>query len=265
LSADPRPVSPLRRFLLAAAMCLVLGGLGALLAAETKPSQETVPARFTPPREQAFDFKLRDQHGRTVSLASNRGKVVILTFLYTSCRDLCPAQAAEIVDAVNRVGGKGVVVYGVSVDPAGDTPDHVNEWLEDHGLEHAPVEYLSGTKAQLAPVWRAYGIAPVAMTPEESRAYWKRYEEAAESGKEWESGSYRHPVRPPTARAKEEYPNAGDLTFRGRARHHEGAEYEHSAYVLLIDPEGEQRVGFPFEQLDPALLAQDIQRLRGDG
>jgi cytochrome oxidase Cu insertion factor (SCO1/SenC/PrrC family) len=253
LSAEPT-VSPLRRFL--------LGGLGALLAAQTKPSTPTVPARFIPPREQAFDFKLRDQHGKMVSLATNRGKVVVLTFLYTSCRDLCPAQAAEIVDAVQRVGAKGVVVYGVSVDPVGDTPEHVHEWLEDHGLEEAPVEYLSGTKAELEPVWKAYGIAPVGMTPAESRAYWEQYEEAQESGKEWESGSYRHPVRPPSAAAEQEFPDAGDLTFRGRPRHAEGAEYEHSAYVLLIDPKGEQRVGFPFEQLNPALLAQDIQQLR---
>jgi protein SCO1/2 len=263
LSAEPG-VSPLRRFLLAAAMCLVLGGLGALLAAETRSSAPAAPARFTPPREQAFDFKLRDQHGRKVSLATSRGKVVVLTFLYTSCRDLCPAQAAEIVDAVKRVGAKGVVVYGVSVDPVGDTPEHVNEWLEDHHLEDAPVEYLSGTKAQLTPVWRAYGIAPVGMTPAESRAYWREYEEEEENGEDEESGPYRHPVRPPNAAAQEQYPDAGDLTFRGLARHEAGPEYEHSAYVLLIDRKGEQRVGFPFEQLDPALLAQDIRSLRGE-
>jgi protein SCO1 len=261
LSAEPS-VSPLRRFLLAAAMCLVLGGLGALLAAETRPSTPAVAARFTPPREPAFDFKLRDQHGRAVSLRSARGKVVVLTFLYTSCRDLCPAQAAEIVDAVNRVGGTGVVVYGVSVDPAGDTPDHVNEWLEDHGLEEAPVEYLSGSRAQLAPVWRAYGIAPVGMSPAESRAYWRDYAKEEEARKAAGSKPYRHPVRPPSSAAEQDYPDTGDLTFRGRARHAAGAEYEHSAYVLVIDPKGEQRVGFPFEQLDPKLLAQDIRRLR---
>jgi cytochrome oxidase Cu insertion factor (SCO1/SenC/PrrC family) len=243
-------------------MCLVLGGLGALLAAQTKPSA-AVPARFTPPREQAFDFKLRDQHGRLVSLASSRGKVVVLTFLYTSCRDLCPAQAAEIVDAVGRVGGKGVVVYGVSVDPVGDTREHINEWLEDHGLEQAPVEFLSGTKAELTPVWRAYGIAPVGMSPAESRRYWREY--AQEASGTNASKPYRHPVRPPDAAAQQANPDAGDLTFRGRPRHAAGQEYEHSAYVLLIDPAGEQRVGFPFEQLDPELMAQDIRRLRGDG
>jgi cytochrome oxidase Cu insertion factor (SCO1/SenC/PrrC family) len=72
-------------------------------------------------------------------------------------------------------------------------------------------------------------------------------------------------VRSAPDAANEACPNADDLTFRGRARHAAGADYEHSAYVLLIDPEGEQRVGFPFEQLDAALLAKDIRLLRLDG
>jgi hypothetical protein len=100
------------------------------------------------------------------------------------------------------------------------------------------------------------------MTPAESREYWEQYEEEEESGEEEQSGPYRHPVRPPDTAAQEANPNAGDLTFRGRPRHAAGAEYEHSAYVLVIDPKGEQRVGFPFEQLDPKLLAADIRRLR---
>jgi hypothetical protein len=66
------------------------------------------------------------------------------------------------------------------------------------------------------------------------------------------------------AAAKDDYPDPNDLTFRGRARHVAGFDFEHSAYVMLIDREGEQRVGFPFEQLDPALLAQDIRLLRRD-
>jgi protein SCO1 len=262
LNAEPG-FSPLRRFLVAAAMCLALGGLGALLAVETRSPSPARPARFTPPREAAYDFNLHDQQGRTVSLRSARGKVVVLTFLYTSCKDLCPAQAAEIVDAVGRVGGEGVMVYGVSVDPVGDTPAHVHEWLAVHGLEHAPVRYLTGTRAELAPVWRAYGIAPIGATREEAaaaaaKAYRIKYGEYAEPK------PYEHPDRGASDAAKEDYPDPNDLTFRGRARHVAGFDFEHSAYVMLIDREGEQRVGFPFEQLDPALLAQDIRLLRRD-
>jgi protein SCO1/2 len=201
LSAEPKPVSPLKRFLLAAVLCLVIGVSGGLLAAESRSPSPVGLARFTPPHQAAFDFHLRDQHGRETSLRTARGKVVVLTFLYTACQDLCPAQAAEIVDAVTRVGGKGVMVYGVSVDP----------------------EYLkSGGRPQ----------------------------------------PYHPPSRPAPAAAKQSFPDTNDLAYRGRPRHAAGTQYEHSAYVLLVDPQGVQRVGFPFEQLDPARLAQDIRLLR---
>jgi protein SCO1 len=257
LSAEP--VSPWRRFALAATLCLVIGVTGGLLAAESRSPAPAGPARFTPPREAAFDFRLRDQHGKLTSLRSARGNVVVLTFLYTACQDLCPAQAAEIVDAVGRVGGKGVVVYGVSVDPVGDTRDHVADWLEKHHLEHAPVEYLTGTRAQLARVWRAYGIVPIGATPEEAAEYAEDAEYMKSGGR---AKPYREPDRAAPPAAREAFPDTNDLEYRGRPRHAAGTAYEHSAYVLLIDPEGEQRVGFPFEQLDPARLALDIRLLR---
>jgi cytochrome oxidase Cu insertion factor (SCO1/SenC/PrrC family) len=40
-----------------------------------------------------------------------------------------------------------------------------------------------------------------------------------------------------------------------------GWDYEHSAYVLLIDKRGEQRMGIPFEQLTAASLARDLRIL----
>ena len=210
--------------------------------------------RFIPPREQAFDFRLRDQDGRWTSIASARGKVVVLTFLYTSCRDLCPAQAKDIVQAIERVGDKGVVVYGVSVDPVGDTREHVEEWIEKHDLEGKPVRVPHRHARQLARVWRAYGIAPIGATPEEAAEYAEKAEYVESGG----TKPYHHPDRSAPDAAKEPFPNAKDLAYRGRPRHAAGSECEHSAYVLLIDPEGEQRVGFPFEQLQPALLARDI-------
>jgi protein SCO1 len=263
--SDEAPVSSLRRLALIAAMCLILGaGLGlatASLNSETEPA--AVPVRFIPPREQPFDFSLRDQDGRRVSLADARGKVVVLTFLYTACWDLCPAQAAEIAAAVGRVGD-GVVVYGVSVDPVGDTREHVREWIAEHGLTHAPVRYLIGSRRKLAAVWRAYGIVPLANT--EAYAQYEAFEAA--QGEEEEDEEEHRPYSPPRRAApdaaREPYPDAGDFRYRGRPRHAAGDAFEHSAYVLLIDKHGEQRVGFPFEQLRPDLLEQDIRLLRDE-
>ena len=67
-------------------------------------------------------------------------------------------------------------------------------------------------------------------------------------------------ARRPT-RASDPYPRPDDLSYRGRTRHAQGAAYEHSAYVLLIDKHGRQRVGFPFEQLSERELARDLRAL----
>jgi protein SCO1/2 len=255
-----------RRFLLALAFCSILGALGGLTMAELRSGPEARP-RFIPPREQARDFRLRDEDGRTTTLRAQRGNVVVLTFLYATCWDLCPAQAAEIVQAVKQVG-KGVTVLGISVDPVGDTRKRVREWLDVRGLQDSPVHFLIGTRKRLRPIWQAYGIVPVNATPKEAAAAAKAADafraQAAKEGLDLSSRPYAHPERPAPEEALEAAPDARDLRYRGRTRHAAGHEYEHSAYVLLIDKRGIQRLGIPFERLDPGALAQDLEVLRSE-
>ena len=53
-------------------------------------------------------------------------------------------------------------------------------------------------------------------------------------------------MRDATPASEQPYPNPDDLSYRGRARHGAGLDFEHSAYVMLIDKHGRQRVGIPF-------------------
>jgi len=254
----------MRRFVLAAAFCLVLGGLGGLLAAAVEPSPAPARYRFVPPREAAFDFRLRDQDGRLTSIRAGRGRVVVVTFLYSTCHDLCPAQANLIGSAVGRVGAEGVLVYGVSVDPDGDTPERARAFLERRGLDIPAVKFLVGSREELAPVWRAYGIAPVNATPEEAVAAAEatdRFLAAAAEGPPRPRRAYEPPQRDAPRAAEEPYPDPSDLSYRGRARHEAGLDFEHSAYVMLIDKHGRQRVGIPFEQLTVDGLAADLEAL----
>jgi protein SCO1/2 len=255
-------------FGLAALVCLVLGGLGGLWAAglDDEPETEPKPVSFIPPPEVPLDFRLRDQDGRWTTPRDARGKVLLLTFLYTSCRDLCPAQAAEIVDAVGKVG-EGVQVYGVSVDPVGDTPERARAWLDRFGLTGGPVKYLVGTREELAPVWRQFGIVPINASDEEAEAAGIRADEFRARPR---APGPPPPYEPPTGRtapaaAREPNPSGDDLRYRGRARHVNGWDFEHSAYVMVIDKEGRQRVGLPFEQLTSSLLARDVKTLLAEG
>jgi protein SCO1 len=259
-----RPGLSLRRFLLALAMCLVLGALGGALVAELQEDPQARP-RFIPPREEARDFRLRDEDGKWRTLEDARGDVVVLTFLYSGCWDLCPEQAAEIVGAVTEVGVKGVTVYGVSVDPVGDTPRRVRAWLDVRGLQEAPVHFLIGSRSELSPIWRAYGIVPINATPDEAAAAAVATErfraQAAAEGLDLASRPYEHPDRPPPPEASDPYPDSSRLEYRGRTRHAQGVLFEHSAYVMLIDKRGVQRLGIPYERLEVDTLAQDLQVL----
>jgi len=108
----------------------------------------------------APDFTLTDGlTGRAVTLSAQKGQVVALTFLYTNCPDVCPLTAARFRAAQGELGNdaRGVTFIAVSVDPDRDTPQAVREFSSTHGLA-AGWYYLVGGRAQLAPVWAAYGI-----------------------------------------------------------------------------------------------------------
>jgi protein SCO1 len=228
-------------------VCLALGGLGGVgTALVTKPEAQARPARFTVPRQPPPAFRLRDEAGRWRTPASARGDVLVVTFIYTRCRDLCPRQAAEIKAAVLAAGG-GVQVNAISVDPEHDDRAAAQAWLKKMGVAGGPVHILLGSRAELEPVWDAFGIVPIAVSP---RAQ--------------DPGSGTAGQRPPPSAAHDEFPAVGDGRFRGRPRHAGGLDYEHSAYALLVDRHGRQRVGFPFEQITSDLLLADLQALKAE-
>ena len=108
----------------------------------------------------APDFTLTDGvSGRAVTLSAQRGSVVALTFLYTNCPDVCPLTATRFRAAQLELQGDAsrVKFVAVSVDPDRDTPKAVQDFSSAHGLA-TNWHYLVGGRAQLAPVWSAYGI-----------------------------------------------------------------------------------------------------------
>ena len=84
---------------------------------------------------------------------------MVLTFLYTTCRDTCPLTATQIRGALDDLD-RDVPALAVSVDPANDTRRARAAFLFKRGLGDDRMRFLLGTRAQLAPVWKAYGIRP---------------------------------------------------------------------------------------------------------
>lgn len=106
-------------------------------------------------------FSLVDQTGATVSPRTLKGHPVVLVFSYTSCPDECPFTAELLRTTIQQLGAQAPQVewVAISVDPAGDTPQAATAFVAKHHLT-GYMHYLLGTRAQLAPLWHAYGIVP---------------------------------------------------------------------------------------------------------
>jgi protein SCO1 len=108
----------------------------------------------------APEFGLKSQTGAKVKLAGQRGRVVLVTFLYTHCPDVCPLIASQLNTALRllpAVTRTHVRVLAVSVDPEGDSPASVRRFIREHSLLPQFL-YLTGSRPELQPVWQAYNV-----------------------------------------------------------------------------------------------------------
>ncbi len=77
------------------------------------------------------EFSANSSLGREVSLSDYRGKIVLISFGYTSCQDICPTTLAHLQFLMKRLeeAAKHVQVLFVTVDPENDTSAHLKEYL----------------------------------------------------------------------------------------------------------------------------------------
>ncbi len=104
-------------------------------------------------------FSLPDQSGRRFTLASLRGRPVILTFMDSHCHQQCPLEGRALAAAFQAVPrSERPIVVAVSVNPWADTPATARSAIRRFGLARYEWRWLLGSKAQLKSVWRKYGI-----------------------------------------------------------------------------------------------------------
>jgi protein SCO1 len=162
---QPRFVLPILSAVLAIALVLVLvldkdGGPSPSPSTPGADHNGDFDGAAFPPGVHGHDFTLTNQRGQRVSLSAYHGKVVVLVFLFSSCRT-CVLVADQVRGALDEVEGtRGVATIFVSTDPRVDTRGSVSRFLSETSLG-GHVEYLTGTPQELRPIWKAYAIPPV--------------------------------------------------------------------------------------------------------
>ena len=112
----------------------------------------------------APDFELSDQDGESVSMKALRGRPVIVTFLYTTCENTCPAQAQTLRGALDELG-HDLPALAVAVDPPRDTPERARAFLSKQRAL-GRLRFVLGTRAELRPLWRGFAIQPQSVRQE---------------------------------------------------------------------------------------------------
>ena len=104
-------------------------------------------------------FELSDYTGERVRSRDLRGKVVLVTFLETKCKEACPIIATQLGEGLDLLDpderdGALEAIANRSVHPDDDTPANVRRFLRAHRVE-GELHYLIGSEDDLRPVWGA--------------------------------------------------------------------------------------------------------------
>jgi len=158
--------SGLRAVLALWAVVIVAVGAGPMALAQASSTASPIiaqaiagdaaPLNFTAPA-----FSLTDQGGRPVSLASLRGKVVLLTFLDPVCTSDCPLIAQELRAADQLLGSRAhdVELVAIVANPVYRSATYTRAFDRQEGLAAVPNWlFLTGSLSQLQRVWSDYGV-----------------------------------------------------------------------------------------------------------
>ena len=114
--------------------------------------------------KQAPDFALTNQDGRPLRLAELRGKIVLVSFIFTTCNGTCPATTHRVWQVQKElsmralVKGNRVHFLSITLDPARDTPEVLGRYMRLYDLDASHWSFLTGSADQVAKTIAAWGM-----------------------------------------------------------------------------------------------------------
>ncbi len=136
----------------------------ARVKAVTKAKSEGPPPLLKP-GEPVPDFIMTDQDGRTRKLSDLRGKIVVLTFVYTRCPmpDFCPLMDRKFNELAEHLAAfpdraAAVRLISLSFDPDHDTPDVLRKHSAMRGAQPPLWTYAVATRPELAKIAPRLGL-----------------------------------------------------------------------------------------------------------
>jgi protein SCO1/2 len=112
----------------------------------------------------ARDFALTTQTGQTLRLADLKGKVLLVSFIFTTCNGTCPATTHRMSQVQQEFKTRGlckddrVRLLSISLDPVRDTPDVLAAYMRLYDADATNWSFLTGAADQVARTIKAWGM-----------------------------------------------------------------------------------------------------------
>lgn len=141
----------------------------AAATAETR-AEQLIPERAIANSEEAVgrilgNHVLTESNGSRLSLASYRGKPLVISVVYTSCGSICPPTTQHLIAAVNEarriVGEERFEVLTVGFDARYDTPAHLAGFAATQGVNFRNWRLASADAGTLDALLRELGFSYV--------------------------------------------------------------------------------------------------------
>jgi protein SCO1/2 len=94
------------------------------------------------------DTRLVDQDGKTLRLASLKGKLLVVDFIYTSCPGPCLMETSKLTKVAVGLGadlGWKASIVSITVDPEHDSPARLREYAQQQGADKEGWYFLTGS------------------------------------------------------------------------------------------------------------------------
>jgi protein SCO1/2 len=150
LTKQTRPGGDEKLFLLLVITLALAAGIGSWLAATALSRHDQLHAILPDKRRTLGDFTLIDETSRTVTRGDFTGKILAVSFLFTSCSLTCPEVSKRMAEIQRLTAGEADVrLVSLTVDPRSDTPPVLAKWGARFGTDTNRWFLLTGTKAVL--------------------------------------------------------------------------------------------------------------------
>jgi protein SCO1/2 len=114
--------------------------------------------------QKAADFTLNTQDNKPLRFADLKGKVVLVSFIFTTCNGTCPATTHRMGQVQDELKTRGMLkedrvrLLSITLDPARDTSEVLRRYAGLYDADTASWSFLAGPAGDVEKTITAWGM-----------------------------------------------------------------------------------------------------------